>query len=123
MYLDLLNGHTPFLFEKIRKMKIPLKIKIFMLFLLRKVLLTKDNLAKRIWNGNNKCFSYDQDESIQHLFICRPLPNIIWRIMYISFNISSRTSTTNIFGNWLTGVSKNDKANILVGRCTLLWAI
>jgi hypothetical protein len=47
MYLDYLNGHTKFLKKYIWKMKVPLKIKIFMWFLNRKVILTKDNLAKR----------------------------------------------------------------------------
>ena len=49
MYLDYLNGHTVFLRKYIWKMKVPLKIKIFMWFLHRKVILTKDNLRKRNW--------------------------------------------------------------------------
>ena len=52
MYLDLLNGQTRFLRKYIWKIKAPPKIKSFMWFLYRKVILTKDNLAKRNWNGN-----------------------------------------------------------------------
>jgi hypothetical protein len=33
------------------RLKIPLKIKIFMWYLQKEVVLTKDNLAKRNWNG------------------------------------------------------------------------
>jgi hypothetical protein len=47
MYEDLMCDHTPFLRKYLWKVKIPLKIKIFMWFLSNKVLLTKDNLAKR----------------------------------------------------------------------------
>jgi hypothetical protein len=47
MYLDLLNDDTKYLKKYIRKMKVPLKIKVFMWFLHRKVILTKDNLARR----------------------------------------------------------------------------
>jgi hypothetical protein len=47
MYLDMMNGHTIYLRKYLWKLKIPLKIKIFMWFLNNKVLLTKDNLAKR----------------------------------------------------------------------------
>jgi hypothetical protein len=36
------------------KMKVLLKIKIFMWFLHQKVILTKDNLAKRNWTGCKK---------------------------------------------------------------------
>jgi hypothetical protein len=47
MYLDMLNGNTVFLKKYIWKMKVPLKIKIFMWFVYRKEILTKDNLLKR----------------------------------------------------------------------------
>ena len=47
MYLDMLNGHTRFFRKYIWKIKVPLKIRIFMWFLQRKVILTKDNLAKK----------------------------------------------------------------------------
>jgi hypothetical protein len=63
IYLDLLNGHTPFLGKHIWKMKVPLKIKILTWFLHRKVLLTEGNLAKRAWSGSKKCCFCDQDES------------------------------------------------------------
>jgi hypothetical protein len=51
-----MNGHTRFLCKYLWKLKIPLNIKIFMWFLHRKDLLTKDNLARRNWNGCKKCF-------------------------------------------------------------------
>jgi hypothetical protein len=43
MYNDLMNGHTVYL-KKIWKLKVPLKIRIFMWFLQQKGILTKDNL-------------------------------------------------------------------------------
>jgi hypothetical protein len=46
MYLDYMNGHTVYLHKYIQKMKVPLKIKIVMWFLHRKVTLTKDNLTR-----------------------------------------------------------------------------
>jgi hypothetical protein len=47
MDLDLLDDDTKYLKKYIWKMKVPLKIKVFMWFLHQKVLLTKDNLIKR----------------------------------------------------------------------------
>ena len=79
MYLDLLNSHTRFPWKYIWRMKVPLKIKIFMWFLQRKVLLTKDNLAKRNWNRSKTCCFCDKDESIQHLFFDCPFARIVWR--------------------------------------------
>ena len=39
------------------KLKIPIKIKIFAWYLRRGVTLTKDNLAKRNWNGSKNVAS------------------------------------------------------------------
>ena len=123
MYLDLMSDHTVFLRKYIWKMKVPLKIKIFMWFLYQKVILTKDNLAKRNWNGSKKCCFCDQDETIQHLFFTCPFAKMIWRIVHMALNISPPTSINNMFGNWLLGVPRNEKVQIRVGVCALLWAI
>ena len=48
--------------------KIPLKIKIFMWYLKRGVLLTKDNLARRNWIERKVCSFCNREEIIQHLF-------------------------------------------------------
>jgi hypothetical protein len=66
MYGDMINGQTRYLCKYLWKIKIPLKIKIFMWFLSKKVLLTRDNLAKRNWNGNTKCSFYDKEESVEN---------------------------------------------------------
>jgi hypothetical protein len=57
MYLDYMNGHPKYLRKYIWKMKVPLKIKILMWFLHRKVILMNDNLVKRRCQGNTThCF-------------------------------------------------------------------
>ena len=76
MYLDLLNDQPQYLRKYIWKMKVPLKIKIFMWLLNREVILTKDNLAKRNWNGSQRCCFCDHDETIQHLFFLMSLCKI-----------------------------------------------
>jgi hypothetical protein len=123
MYLDFMNDNVRFLCKYIWKIKVPLKIRIFMWFLHKKVLLTKDNLAKRNWQGNKRCCFCDKDETIQHLFIACPFAKIVWRIVYMAFNICPPANITNLFGNWLGGVPKYDKVQIRVGVCALLWAI
>ena len=72
MYLDLMNGHTRFLRNYLWKLKVPLKVRIFLWFLSNKVLLTKDNLAKRNWNGCQKCCFCDSNETVDHLFLSCP---------------------------------------------------
>jgi hypothetical protein len=123
MYTDLLNEHTCYLKKYIWKIKVPLKIRIFMWFLHKEVILTKDNLSKRNWHGCTKCSFCDQDETIQHLFFSCPFAKIIWRIIYMTFNLPPPSSVSNLFGNWLNGVPKKDKGHIRVSVCALLWAI
>jgi hypothetical protein len=37
------------------RLKVPLKINIFMWYMHKEVVFTKDNLAKRNWNGGKQC--------------------------------------------------------------------
>ena len=60
------------------KLKLPLKIKVFLWYLYKGVILTKDNLARRQWQGDR--FS---DESIQHLFFDCHFAKFVWRIVYV----------------------------------------
>ena len=50
------------------KLKLPLKIKIFMWYLIKGVTLTKDNLARLRWKGSSNCCCCNLIETIQHLF-------------------------------------------------------
>jgi len=54
MYKFLTNTGTNFP-KQIWWVKVPLKTKVFMWFLKRGVILTKDNLAKRNWEGSKLC--------------------------------------------------------------------
>jgi hypothetical protein len=122
-YLNHMNSDIQFLHKYIWKLKVPLKIRIFMWFLHRKVILTKDNLFKRKWKGDSACCFCNQAETIQHLFFSCPLAQIIWRIVHFALNIPAPSSIDHMFGNWLTGANKSEKRNIRVGACALLWAI
>jgi hypothetical protein len=54
--------------RKLWKLKIPLRVKIFLWFLMRWVILTKDNLARCNWQGSRTCVFCQHDESIKHFF-------------------------------------------------------
>jgi hypothetical protein len=123
MYLDLLDDDTKYHKKYIWKMKVPLKIKVFMWFLHRKVILTKDNLVKRNWTSNESCYLCDNKESIQHLFFECPLAKIIWRIVHMTFGLEAPKNVSNLSGNWLKGIPKKDLIWIIVGVCVVIWAI
>jgi hypothetical protein len=92
---------------------------IFMWFLNNKVVLTKDNLAKRNWHGSTKYCFCDLDETVEHLFISCPFARIVWRMVYFTYNIPPPTNITNMFSNWLNGVDKPGKARIRIGVSAL----
>lgn len=123
MYEDLMNDHTPYLRKYLWKLKIPLKIKIFMWFLSNKILLTEDNLAKRQWTGCTKCVFCGEQEMVEHLFIQCPLAKLIWRTINFAFDLPPPTNVSNMFGNWLDGVDRKSKARIRIGVSALCWSI
>ena len=83
--------------------KVSLKIKVFLWYLYKGVTLTKDNLARKNWNGNVKCSFCNLSESIQHLFFNCPLAKFVWRIIAVAFNIISPRNFRHIFSHLLGG--------------------
>ena len=94
-----------------------------MWFLKKKVLLTKDNLAKRKWKGCTKCPFCGAEETVEHLFISCPFARLIWRVVFTTYNIPPPTNIKNMFGNWLNGIDKKTKARIRIGVSTICWSI
>jgi len=54
MYAALINNEVRVSLD-VWQTKLPMKIKIFMWYLKRGVILTKDNLARRNWHGDKCC--------------------------------------------------------------------
>jgi hypothetical protein len=102
--------------DKLWKLKIPLRIKVFGWYLRKGVVLTKDNLAKRNWHGSKKCVFCHQDETIKHLFFQCRLARSIWSVIQVASTLFPPRSITNIFGNWL-------KKHIRVGAIAFIWSL
>ena len=88
---------------QIWKIKLPLKIKVFIWYLFKGVVLTKDNLARRQWRKSVQCCFCNLSESIQHLFFDCHLARFIWRAVHVSFNISQPLSVQHMLSGWLRG--------------------
>lgn len=65
------------------KLKIPIKIRIFLWYLKKDVILTKDNLVKRKWKGGTKRCFCNSNETIQHLFFNYHLARFIWNVIHV----------------------------------------
>ena len=84
-YLGLINQNTPNLNKVLWRIKTPLKIKIFLWYLRRGVVLIKDNLAKRNWHRNQQCCFCHENEMIQHLFFDCWFTRLVWATIYAAW--------------------------------------
>ena len=109
MYLALMDDAVLPLNRPLWKIKIPLKVKVFLWLLHRGVILTKDNLAKRNWNGSKLCSYCQNDETISHLFFNCQMACLLWRIISITFGLSKPNSVVHLFGTWLQGLKRRQK--------------
>jgi hypothetical protein len=105
----MMSGHTVFLKKYLWKIKVPLKIRIFIWFLYRKVILTKDNLTKRGWTGCTKCVFCGTQETSDHLFLSCSFARLVWRVVHFTYNIPPPTNVNNLFGNWLNEIDKKQR--------------
>jgi hypothetical protein len=99
-YIGLIYLDVPNLNKKLWKLKAPIKIKIFLWFLRKSVILTEDNLAKRNWNGSVKYSFCHKNETIKHLFFECQVERVIWHIVQIVTNLYPLSSVANMFGSW-----------------------
>ena len=120
MYIDIINSTVIPSSKEVWKVKVPLKIKVFMWFVHKQVILTKDNLVKRNWTGSTRCSFCDRDENIKHLFFDCPLAKVLWRSVQVAFNITPPNSVRSLFGTWLVGIESETARQIRVGACALL---
>jgi hypothetical protein len=87
MYLELINNGFVDTNKRMWKVRIPLKIKIFMWYMYKGIVLTKDNLARHSWDGNKQCNFCCKDETIRHLFFNCYYARFLWGLTHITFGI------------------------------------
>lgn len=105
------------------RVKLPLKIKIFLWYLKKGVMLTKDNLVKRRWRQSTKCCCCGPEETIQHLLFNCHIARSVRNGVFIDFSIQPPSRVDHIFGYWLAIYSSKLKSQILIGIAALCWAM
>jgi hypothetical protein len=83
------------------KLKLPLKIKIFLWCLNKGVTLTKDNLARQNWTRSKNCVFCAHEKNIQHLIFDCHYARFLWRAVFFVFGINGPRSVTDMFTTWL----------------------
>jgi hypothetical protein len=105
------------------KVQIPLKIKNFMLYLYKGVVVTKGNIAKCNWNCSKQCSFCCKEESIQHLFFDCYYARFMWGLIQITFGIRPQHNTIHLFRTWANSFGRNFKRQLLTGALPFCWAI
>ena len=120
MYAALMDEKVLPINQPLWKLKIPLKIKVFIWLLHRGVILTKDNLARRNWKGSMLCCYCSDKENIAHLFFNCSLASILWRIIHTTLGLRRPNTVNHIFGSWLRGLTKLHKKLGLHRDCSIV---
>jgi hypothetical protein len=107
------------------KIKIPLKVKVFLWLVNRKCILTKDVLYRRGWKkGNKLCLFCGMEKTIDHLFFQCSTARFVWNVPCCAFCfVRKPTSVRHLFGSWMNGFSNENRSLVRVGVAALLWSI
>jgi hypothetical protein len=122
-YLALQNFNAvPYKF--LWKVKIPLRIKTFIWLVLRKSILTKDNLIHRGGKCDAKCVFCGKDESIDHLLFLCPLARYMWNVVSFVMGIPCHfINVKDCLLVWLKQFSGTKKRVLMVGVAAVMWSI
>jgi hypothetical protein len=122
-YHALIRIETPSLNLKLWKIRAPLKVTIFLWYLRKGVLLTKDNLARRNWIGDTKyCFCH-HEETIDHLFFDCQFARFVWSFFHCASSIPKPSNAAHMLGQWLQGLPRDMQSIALLGVAALCWSI
>lgn len=117
----LLLSNSPRVNRDLWSLKVPLKIKIFLWYLQKDVLLTKDNLAKYSWQGSLNCASCHIEEIINYLFLECRLAHSVWSIFQMTTGFNP--SCGPYVRGQLQSLNKTLKSMFLLEVAALCWAL
>jgi hypothetical protein len=86
-------------------------------------ILTKDNLSRKNWQGDKRCFFCNIFESIEHLFFDCYMSRYIWSLVSHIVGAVCRPSSFDQFWIWADKYIHNYKKIHMVGLSAICWAI
>ena len=87
------------------------------------VILTKNNLARRNWQGSQQCCFCYEDETIQHVFFDCRFIRLVWVSVYAAWGLPKPSNVSILFGNWLNSIPKFYQPLVLLGAAVLCWSV
>jgi len=105
------------------KAKIPLKIKVFMWLVKSNAILTKDNLSKKGWQGDQTCSFCSTPETIEHLFFGCAMARYCWSLVSIVIGADCRPSSFSQIWVWAAKYMPHHKKIFMVSLAAICWAL
>jgi hypothetical protein len=102
------------------KIKVPLRIYIFLWLLANNKVLTRDNLAKRKHLEDKTCLFCNEAESSKHLFFDCRIAHYMWCVMSNMLGLLVFSDFETMATWWLKG-KKHNTVNVI--SFTVLWAL
>ena len=62
-------------------------------------------------------------ETIKHLFFDCRFAQAVWGLIFFAFGIPNPSSTTNMFGSWMSGLNKNLRSLSFLGAAATVWSL
>ena len=87
------------------------------------VVLTKDNMLRRKWNGSPECFFCEHNESIDHLFFQCSIAKVVWACVARCFGASDIPGNLDQCWSWFDQWLPQGKKFHVLGTTTIFWAI
>jgi hypothetical protein len=106
------------------KIKIPMRVKTFLWFVLKGSILTRDVLLHRGGSCSKSCLFCGSNESIDHLFFSCPLARYIWNVISVAFGFNRPfTNVQSCVNVWLKGLKGWNRKLAAVVIAAVLWGI
>jgi hypothetical protein len=106
------------------KIKIPMKVRIFLCEVLKNRILTKDNLLKRGWTGNDQCQFCSEKETVNHLLFGCGLAKLTWQVVLCAFQlVRPPDRVDDLFVGWIKSFPKSQRNLVLCGARALCWIL
>ena len=97
------------------KTKMPPRVKVFMWLALRNSILTKDNLLRRGWKGDEKCPFCGHKESINHLFLSCSVARLLWNILKCAFSLTDIPEDLDlVMITWVKTFGKDERGLVMI---------
>jgi hypothetical protein len=97
------------------KTKVPHNIKVFLWLTLWNSILTKDNLVRKGWHGDDTCHFCGMKETVDHLFMSCSVTRLIWSILQCASDFRLIPNNVSDLFGWLSGFNKEKKKLVIVG--------